>query len=58
MNWKKVLERMKPYKPGRSIEEVKRIYGLNDVVKLASNENPYGCAPSVKEYLAKGHNST
>ena len=23
-------------------------------MKLASNENPYGTAPSVKEYLAKG----
>lgn len=52
MNWKKALEQIKPYKPGRSIEEAKRLYGLDDVVKLASNENPYGCAPSVKEFIA------
>jgi histidinol-phosphate aminotransferase len=51
MNWKKALDSMQPYKPGRSIEEAKRMYGLDDVVKLASNENPYGCAPSVREYL-------
>ena len=51
MHWKKALDSMQPYKPGRSIEEVKRMYGLDDVVKLASNENPYGCAPSVKEFL-------
>nr|WP_225941926.1 histidinol-phosphate transaminase [Sporosarcina limicola] len=43
---------MKPYIPGKSIDEVKRLYGLEDVVKLASNENPYGCAPSVKEFLS------
>ncbi|QNK86560.1 histidinol-phosphate transaminase [Sporosarcina sp. resist] len=51
MNWKKALDSMQPYKPGRSIDEAKRIYGLDDVVKLASNENPYGCAPSVRDYL-------
>ncbi len=52
MNWKKALDSMQPYKPGRSIEEAKRMYSLDNVVKLASNENPYGCAPSVKDYLA------
>jgi histidinol-phosphate aminotransferase len=51
MRWKQVLKGMKPYKPGRSIEEVKSQYGLKEVIKLASNENPYGCAPSVKEFL-------
>jgi histidinol-phosphate aminotransferase len=52
MNWKKALKSMTPYKPGRSIEEAKRLYGLDEVVKLASNENPYGCGVSVSEYLA------
>ncbi|WP_203246467.1 histidinol-phosphate transaminase [Sporosarcina beigongshangi] len=52
MNWKPALEGMNPYKPGRSIEEVTRLYGLKEVVKLASNENPYGCSPSVKEFIA------
>ena len=52
MRWKKALIGMTPYKPGKSIEEVKEIYGLDEVVKLASNENPYGTAPAVKEYLA------
>ncbi|HEX5563888.1 MAG TPA: histidinol-phosphate transaminase [Sporosarcina sp.] len=52
MQWKKVLSAMKPYKPGRSIEEVKKAYHLDSVVKLASNENPYGCASSVSEYLS------
>ncbi|BCG59908.1 histidinol-phosphate transaminase [Paenibacillus sp. URB8-2] len=36
------------YKPGKPIEEVKKEYGLNEVIKLASNENPYGSSPSAK----------
>ncbi|WP_060208164.1 histidinol-phosphate transaminase [Sporosarcina koreensis] len=52
MQWKKVLSTMKPYKPGRSTEEVKKAYRLDKVVKLASNENPYGCASTVAEFLS------
>ncbi|AKG35403.1 histidinol-phosphate transaminase [Paenibacillus durus] len=36
------------YKPGKPIEEVKKEYGLDEVIKLASNENPYGSSPSTK----------
>lgn len=35
------------YQPGKPIEEVKKELGLEEVVKLASNENPYGCSPRV-----------
>ncbi len=52
MQWKEVLTTIKPYKPGRSIEEVKKAYRLDNVVKLASNENPYGCASTVSEFLS------
>lgn len=52
MNWKPILSTMKPYAPGRSIAEVKRTYGLQEVHKLASNENPYGSSPAVAEYLS------
>lgn len=52
MRWREALKEMTPYTPGRSIEEVKELYGLDDVVKLASNENPYGAAPAVKQQLA------
>lgn len=38
---------VEPYKPGRPISDVKEEYGLSDVVKLASNENPLGCSPKV-----------
>lgn len=39
------LTRIKPYQAGKPIEEVKRELGLDDVIKLASNENPFGMSP-------------
>lgn len=36
-----------PYSPGKPIAEVQRELGLTDVIKLASNENPFGPAPAV-----------
>ena len=39
------LDAIMPYVPGKPIEEVQREYGLTDVIKLASNENPMGPSP-------------
>ena len=36
---------LRPYEPGRSIEEVQRACGLARIAKLASNENPLGASP-------------
>jgi histidinol-phosphate aminotransferase len=36
---------LKPYVPGKPIEEVQRELGLKEIVKLASNENPNGPSP-------------
>src|SRR5699024_4733439 len=36
------------------ISEVKRNYNLDKIVKLASNENPYGFSDRVKEEVNKG----
>ncbi len=33
---------LKPYKPGKPIEELEREYGIKNSIKLASNENPLG----------------
>ncbi|WP_449536741.1 histidinol-phosphate transaminase [Ferdinandcohnia sp. Marseille-Q9671] len=49
MNIKEQLLELKPYQPGKPIEEVKKEYGLDKIVKLASNENPYGSSEKVKE---------
>lgn len=35
------------YQTGKPAEELSREFGIGDVVKLASNENPIGCSPSV-----------
>ncbi|MCC3358332.1 histidinol-phosphate transaminase [Bacillus sp. REN16] len=49
MNVKEQLLDLKPYQPGKPIEAVKREFGLEKIVKLASNENPYGCSEKAKE---------
>ena len=48
MEYKKVLEHIKPYKPGLSEDDIKKKYNLENVVKLASNENPYGASKNLK----------
>ncbi len=35
-----------PYKPGKPIEALEREYGVNNIIKLASNENPLGPSPA------------
>ncbi|MEQ8201776.1 MAG: histidinol-phosphate transaminase [Syntrophomonadaceae bacterium] len=43
---------LKPYIPGKPIEEVRRELGLDDIIKLASNENPLGPSPLAMEAIA------
>ena len=43
------LSKLSDYVPGKSIEEIRAKYGLTDVVKLASNENPLGASPKAVE---------
>lgn len=38
---------LQPYQPGKPESELRREYGLSDIVKLASNENPLGPSPKV-----------
>ncbi|MFP7297844.1 histidinol-phosphate transaminase [Neobacillus niacini] len=51
MRWKKQLLTLTPYQPGKSIESVKKQYNLDRIVKLASNENPFGCSSKVLSAL-------
>ncbi|MGD8558899.1 MAG: histidinol-phosphate transaminase [Gammaproteobacteria bacterium] len=39
------LKGLQPYQPGKPIDELKREYGVKDIIKLASNENPLGPSP-------------
>jgi histidinol-phosphate aminotransferase len=41
-----------PYEPGKPVEEVQRELGLERVVKLASNEGPFGPFPEALDALA------
>jgi len=42
-----------PYEPGRPVEEVQRELGLARVIKLASNEGPFGPFPAALEALTR-----
>ena len=42
--FKQSLQDITPYTPGKSIESIQQNYGLTDIIKLASNENPLGPA--------------
>lgn len=42
-----------PYSPGLSIDEIRERYGLPQVIKLASNENPLGASPMVQKAIQK-----
>lgn len=48
---RKEIREIAPYIPGKPIDEIKRIYNLEKIIKLASNENPLGCSPKVKEAI-------
>jgi histidinol-phosphate aminotransferase len=39
------IRQLRPYEAGKPISEIQREYGLTDVIKLASNENPLGPSP-------------
>src|SRR5207245_27242 len=41
------------YEPGKPVEEVQRELGLERVVKLASNEGPYGPFPGAADAIAR-----
>lgn len=46
----KGVQSLSPYQPGKPIDELEREYGVSDIIKLASNENPLG--PSAKVLAA------
>jgi histidinol-phosphate aminotransferase len=50
--FKPAVNDLVPYEPGKPVEEVQRELGLERVVKLASNEGPYGPFPQAREAIA------
>ncbi|MBA3051614.1 aminotransferase class I/II-fold pyridoxal phosphate-dependent enzyme, partial [bacterium] len=51
---RKALKSFSPYIAGRPISEIKRLYKLKKVVKLASNENPYDPPKKVMDAVIRG----
>ncbi len=53
MNFNDTLDGIKTYETGKPIELVVREYGVDskDIIKLASNENPYGTSPKVVQAI-------
>jgi histidinol-phosphate aminotransferase len=53
------LLRVPLYVAGRPIEEVQKEYGLETIIKLASNENPFGPSPlaveAIKRFITEAH---
>lgn len=50
---KAVLNELSAYKQGMQIEDVQKKYKLDKIVKLASNENPYGHSQKVTKLFTK-----
>ncbi|MCP4369251.1 MAG: histidinol-phosphate transaminase, partial [Deltaproteobacteria bacterium] len=42
---------IKPYVPGKPLEELEREHGIKKSIKLASNENPLGSSPRALEAI-------
>ncbi|MDQ3426057.1 MAG: histidinol-phosphate transaminase [Actinomycetota bacterium] len=50
---RRAIAELVPYEPGKPVEEVQRELGLERVVKLASNEGPFGPFPAAQEAIAR-----
>jgi len=59
MKFNKILKNLNIYEAGKPIELVVREYGVDpkDIIKLASNENPYGTSPKVVDALKQKSSS-
>ena len=53
MDPKPGIETIHPYQGGKPIDEVQREFGIDDIIKLASNENPLGPSPLAKEAIKR-----
>jgi len=51
VRFREEIKDLRPYDPGMSPEDLKREYQVQEVAKLALNENPLGCSPKAKEAM-------
>lgn len=53
VNIPEYIQSIEPYKPGKPIEELAREHGVQNAIKLASNENPLGPSPMAVKAIEK-----
>ena len=44
---------LSPYEPGKPIEDLERELGIENAIKLASNENPIGPSPKIFDSIRR-----
>tara|TARA_Y100001980_G_C14549810_1_gene331926 strand:- start:1618 stop:2712 length:1095 start_codon:yes stop_codon:yes gene_type:complete len=49
------IKNLTPYKAGKHIDDVKREYSIDNIIKLASNENPRGPSENVLSSIKNAH---
>lgn len=47
------VKTLSPYQAGKPIEELERELGISNIIKLASNENPFGLPESAKVAISR-----
>lgn len=53
MKYVKSIKSISPYTPGLNEDDIKRKYNIDKVIKLASNENPYGTTKTLNSIYDK-----
>ncbi|GAF41755.1 histidinol-phosphate aminotransferase [Agrilactobacillus composti DSM 18527 = JCM 14202] len=48
---KKAVEKIQPYTPEVPLAKLKAQLGLDQMVRMSANENPFGTSPKVKEAI-------
>ncbi|HDZ4977784.1 TPA: histidinol-phosphate transaminase, partial [Campylobacter jejuni] len=56
MKFNEFLNHLSNYEPGKDIEVIAKEYDVKEVIKLASNENPFGTPPKAIESLKQNAN--
>ncbi len=50
---RKAIEALPAYRPGKDAAQAEEEHGIDDAIKLASNETPWGPVPSVAAALSR-----
>ena len=57
LKYRDCINNLSAYVPGKPIEDAKKEYGVDTMVKLASNENPWGASPLAEQAYMDAYKS-